>query len=103
VASRRLCQPALNAPAPDQIKAVLDALRCRRLSYCSDRYAAAGRSLHDADGDINLDSGKIRIEQSLEQTNTGPAFKGPKTKANRRTVSISPSIVVQLRDHWRWR
>lgn len=29
------------------------------------------------------------------------AFKSPKTKAGRRTVSIPPSIVAELREHWR--
>jgi integrase len=51
--------------------------------------------------DIDLDSGKIRVERSLEQTNAGLAFKAAKTRAGRRTVSIPPSIVAELRDHWR--
>jgi integrase len=51
--------------------------------------------------DIDLDAGKIRVERSLEQTNVGLAFKAPKTKAGRRIVSIPPSIVTELRNHWR--
>jgi integrase len=51
--------------------------------------------------DVDLDDGKIRVERSLEQTNAGLAIKSPKTKAGRRTVSIPPSIVAELRDHWR--
>src|SRR6266576_1084686 len=52
-------------------------------------------------GDIDFDTGKIRVERSLEQTNAGLAFKAPKTKAGRRAVSIPPSIVTELRNHWR--
>jgi len=50
--------------------------------------------------DIDFDGGKIRIERSLEHTNAGLAVKAPKTKAGRRTVSIPPSIITELRDHW---
>lgn len=32
-------------------------------------------------GDIDLDTGKVKIERSLEQTNAGLSFKAPKTKA----------------------
>jgi integrase len=50
---------------------------------------------------VDLDGGKIRVEQSLEQTNAGLRFKLPKTKAGRRTVTVPPSIVSELRAHWR--
>jgi integrase len=52
-------------------------------------------------GDVNFDHGKIRVERSLEQTKVGLTFKAPKTKAGRRSISIPPSVVIELRDHWR--
>ena len=51
--------------------------------------------------DVDMDGGKVRVERSLEQTNAGLRFKSPKTKAGRRTVIIPPSIVSELRAHWR--
>lgn len=50
---------------------------------------------------MDLDGGTVRVERSLEQTNAGLAFKLPKTKAGRCTVSIPPAIIVELRDYWR--
>jgi integrase len=51
--------------------------------------------------DVDLEAARIRIEGSLEQTNAGLRFKEPKTKAGRRTISISPAIVAELRQRWR--
>jgi len=50
--------------------------------------------------DIELCTGRIRVEGSLEHTNAGLRFKAPKTKAGRRTISVPPSIVAESRDHW---
>src|SRR5262249_33637695 len=47
--------------------------------------------------DIDLDAGKIRVARSLEETKAGVTFKEPKTKAGRRSVGISPSVVAELR------
>jgi integrase len=91
--------------APDQIKTVLDALRGRPLYPIVVTGLAPGMRRGEMAAlrwaDVHLDGGKIRVERSLEQTNAGLAFKAPKTKAGRRTVSIPPSIVAELRDHWR--
>jgi integrase len=51
--------------------------------------------------DVDLDGGKLRVEQSLEQTKTGLRFKGPKTKHGRRQISLPSSVVVELRTHRR--
>jgi integrase len=91
--------------APDQIKAVLDALRGRPLYPVAVIALATGMRRGEMVAlrwsDIDLDAGKIRVERSLEQTNAGLAFKSPKTKAGRRSVAIPPSIVAELRGHWR--
>jgi integrase len=52
-------------------------------------------------GDVDFDGSTIRVARAAEQTNAGLAFKAPKTKAGRRAISIPPSIVAELRDHWR--
>jgi integrase len=52
-------------------------------------------------GDIDLDTSKVRIERSLEQTNAGLSVKAPKTKAGRRVVTVPASIAAELRKHWR--
>ncbi|MGZ3247989.1 MAG: site-specific integrase, partial [Croceibacterium sp.] len=49
--------------------------------------------------DIDLDGGTIRIERSLEQTAAGLVFRAPKTKKSRRSVTIPPSTVAELRAH----
>ena len=91
--------------APDQIKTVLAALRGRPLYPVAVIGLATGMRRGELAAlrwsDIDFDGGKIRVERSLEQTNAGLAFKAPKTRAGRRTVSIPSSVVAELRAHWR--
>jgi integrase len=51
--------------------------------------------------DIDLDGGKLRVEQSLEQMKAGLRFKAPKPKHGRRTITIPPAVVADLRAHWK--
>ena len=51
--------------------------------------------------DVDLDAGTLRIERSLEQTRAGLRFKQPKSVRSRRTVSLSPAVVSELRAVWR--
>jgi integrase len=89
---------------PDQVGTALRALRGRPLYPVAVVAIATGMRRGELTAlrwnDVDLDAGKIRVERSLEQTNAGLAFKAPKTKAGRRTVSIPPSIVAELREHW---
>jgi integrase len=91
--------------APDQVKMLLDGLRGRPLYLVAVLGLATGMRRGELValrwGDIDLDAGKVRVEQSLEQTNAGLRFKSPKTKAGRRTISIPPSIAGELRAHWK--
>jgi integrase len=51
---------------------------------------------------VDLDAGSLRVERSLEQTRKGGLrFKPPKTARGRRTISLSPSVVAELRSHWK--
>jgi integrase len=52
-------------------------------------------------GDIDLDRGVIRVEQSLETTKAGLRFKPPKTRHGRRSITVPPAIVALLRSLWR--
>jgi integrase len=52
--------------------------------------------------DVDLDGGGLRVERSLEQTRRGGLrFKPPKSARSRRTISLSPAVVAELRTHRR--
>jgi integrase len=91
--------------APDHIKAVLNALRGRPLYIVALIALATGMRRGEIAAlrwsDVDFDGGKLRVERSLEQTNSGLTFKAPKTRASRRIVVIPPSVIVELREHWR--
>jgi integrase len=92
--------------APDQVKTMLHGLRGHRLYAVAVIGLATGMRRGEIAalrwGDVDLDRGRIRVERSLEQTNEGLRFKPPKTKAGRREVTIPPSIIAELRAHWKW-
>jgi integrase len=91
--------------APDEIKAILHGLRGKSLYPVAVIALATGMRRGEIValrwGDVDLEAGTIRIERSLEQTGTSLVFKEPKTKAGRRAIAIPPSIVMELRNHWR--
>lgn len=91
--------------ALDQMKPVLDALRSGPLYPVAVTGLATGMRRGEIAAvrwaDIGLDGGKIAIERSLEEAKAGPALKGQKNKAGRRTVGIPPSIIAELRTHRR--
>jgi integrase len=90
--------------SPEQVTTLLHGLRDRPLYPIAILGLATGMRRGELVAlrwkDVDLDGGKIRIEQSLEQTNAGLRFKSPKTKASRRAVTIPPCIVSELRAHW---
>jgi integrase len=49
--------------------------------------------------DFNPDARTVRIDRALEQTKAGLRFKPPKTRNGKRTVSIPPFMVSELRAH----
>jgi integrase len=52
--------------------------------------------------DIDLDGSTLRVEQALEETQRGGLiFKSPKTRYGRRTITLPPSTVAVLREHWK--
>jgi integrase len=52
-------------------------------------------------GAIDLETGTVRVERSLEETKAGLRFKSPKTRSGRRVVSLPVSVVDTLRQHRR--
>jgi integrase len=89
----------------DQIKVVLKALRGHVLYPVVVIALATGTRRGELValrwGDCDLESGKLTIERSYEQTNLGLALKAPKTKAGRRVITLPPSIIAELKKHWR--
>jgi integrase len=49
--------------------------------------------------DLDLDRGVVTISASLEQTKRGLRLKEPKTRHGRRSVTLSPWLVAELRAH----
>jgi integrase len=86
-----------------QIQAILADLRGRILGLMATTLLATGMRRGELLAlrwrDVDLDRGRLRIEQSLEQTKAGLRFKSPKTKHGRRSISIPPSLVADLRAH----
>jgi integrase len=87
----------------DEVRFVLNALRGRLLHTIATLALATGVRRGEALAlryqDVDLDSGKIRVEQSLEQTKAGLHFKSPKTRHGRRTITIPAAVVSMLRAH----
>ena len=88
----------------EQIRAVLAGLRGRILGLIATTLLATGMRRGELLAlrwsDVDLDGGKLRVEQSLEQTKAGLKFKAPKTKYGRRSITLPASLVAELRAHW---
>jgi integrase len=89
-----------------QVQAMLQTLRGRSLYPIA--AAALGTGMRRGEllalrwQDVDLDGATLRVEQALEQTKRGGLlFKAPKTKYGRRLVTLPPSTVVELRNHWK--
>jgi integrase len=50
---------------------------------------------------VDLESARLRVEHSVEQTKAGLRIKAPKTRHGRRTISLPAWVVTDLHDHWR--
>src|SRR5262245_17703955 len=89
---------------PSQVRDLLDRLKGHRLFMLAALALATGMRRNEALGlrwrDIDLEAGRLTIEQALEQANGIVRTKSPKTRAGRRTISLPPSMVTELRAHW---
>jgi integrase len=103
----RVVQTEIEIIREDEIRIVLDALRGRNPVLHTIATVALATGMRRGEllalrwKDLDLDGGKLRVEQSLEQTKAGLRFKSPKTKHGRRTVSIPAAVVTDLRAHWK--
>jgi len=91
---------------PDRARELLDRLRGQPLYLIASLGLATGLQRSEILAlrwrDVDLDAGRLRVEQALEQTTAyGVRVKGPKTKHGRRTISVPAHVVVELRAHWR--
>jgi integrase len=91
---------------PDGVKAVLQALKGRRLYPIAATALGSGMRRGEMLAlrrlDVDLDGAALRVERSLEQTTKfGLVFKAPKTKHGRRTITLPASTVAELRIHMR--
>jgi integrase len=86
-----------------QVQSVLVGLRGRILGLMATTLLATGMRRGELLAlrwqDVDLAHGRLRVEQSLEQTKAGLRFKSPKTKHGRRLISLPPSLVAELRAH----
>ena len=107
VSPPRVQQTEIEIIHEDEIKLVLKALRGRNLPLYTIATVALATGMRRGEllalrwKNIDLDGGKLRIEQSLEQTKAGLRFKPPKSKHGRRTITIPPAVVADLRAHWK--
>lgn len=51
-------------------------------------------------GDVDLDSGVLRVQRAVEQTRAGLKVKAPKTRHGRRSITLPGSVIEALRTHW---
>ena len=91
---------------PGEVKAVLQTLKGRPIYALA--AVALGTGMRRGEmlalrwQDVELDNALLRVERSLEQTSThGMVFKAPKTRYGRRTITLPPSTVAELRTLWR--
>src|SRR5262245_15176300 len=90
---------------PDQAAALLDRLRAQPLYLIASLALGTGMRRNEMLGvrwgDVDLDAGRLTVEQALEQTAThGIRIKAPKTRHGRRTISLPAHLVMELRTHW---
>ena len=88
----------------EEITAVLEALRGSYLfpivSLALSTGMRRGELLALRWHDVDLKGATVRVERNLEKTvKLGYRFKAPKTKHGRRTISLPPTAVADLREH----
>src|SRR5499427_554322 len=91
---------------PSEAVGLLERLRGQPLYLIASLALGTGMRRNELLGlrwqDVDLDAGRLTIEQSLEQTAThGIRVKAPKTRRGRRTISLPAHAVTELRQHWR--
>jgi integrase len=101
----RVADTEIEILQPDDLQAILKKLQGRSIYPIAMLAIATGMRRGELLAlrwkDIDMDGARLRVERSVEQTKSGLAFKSPKTKHGRRTISLPTSTVADLRAHWR--
>jgi integrase len=97
-------RPAEREPfTPEEARALLAAAEGDRLAALYRLTLTLGLRRGEVLGlrwqDVNLDTGTLRIERSLQRVDGAIVSKEPKTPRSRRTLSLPPSAVAALRAH----
>ena len=89
---------------PDQARDLLDRLKGHPLFLIAALALASGMRRNEMLAlrwrHIDLDAGRLTVEQALEQANGVVRIKPPKTDAGCRTIALPPAMVAELRAHW---
>lgn len=106
VSPPRVVATEIELLAPTQVKTVLQKLQQHPIRPIVVTALATGlrrgELLALRWSDIDLDGAMLRVERSLEETKAGGLrFKSPKTRHGRRSISLPPSAVAVMRDHWK--
>ena len=103
VSPPRAPDPEINTLNEPQIAAILNHLNGKTLrpivSFLLGTGCRRGEVLALHWADLDLEKGVVRIERAVEQTKSGLKIKSPKTKAGKRSVTLSPWLVAELRAH----
>lgn len=95
--------PEIDILTEDQVRATLRSLRGRAIypivSLALGSGMRRGELLALTWGDIDLGSGRVRVEHSVEQTKAGLRLKAPKSRHGRRRIALPSSVVEELRAH----
>jgi integrase len=89
---------------PAEVKTVLEKLRGRSLYPVASMALATGMRRGELLAlrwqDVDLDGATLKVERALEQTKRGGlVFRPPKTRYGRRSITLPPSTVTELRAH----
>ena len=105
VSPPRVASKEIELLTPAQVQTVLEKLKGRAIYPILVTALATGMRRGELLAlrwrDVDLDGAVLSVEQSLEQTKSGLRFKSPKTKHGRRRITLPPSAVGVLRDHWK--
>jgi integrase len=105
VSGPRVEQEEIEILAANEMRAILDKARGRPIYQIASLALATGMRRGEVLAlrwqDVDMDRGRVTVARSLEQTKAGLRFKEPKTRYGRRTITLPPSAVADLRGHWK--
>lgn len=106
VSPPRVPSAEIDILSPAEAQRVLEKLRGKSIYPIASLALATGMRRNELLAlrwsDVDLDRGRLRVEQALEYTKQyGLRFKSPKTRHGRRSIALPSHTVAELRAHWR--